>query len=280
MLWILLDGVGHPDDAPPGSVWEQNLPSFELLLQSGQALDARLGVDGLPQSGTGQTSWLCGVNAAKVMNRHYGPQPGPTLLKLLAECLPVRLARAGGRVELLNFYPPGYFAGMGKSGVRKHGCIPQSVLGAGRKLNPDGFPHISPVLGLEYGAPFAATHSLEHLHAQGLEAGHAAGGLDLGLLDLWLSDTLGHLGATPTPPDVLEGAKRYMRYLDAFLSGVLESGCPFVVSSDHGNFEDLSLRTHTYARVPLLSHGLELPLCADIAEGGQAIAELFGALEG
>jgi hypothetical protein len=169
---------------------------------------------------------------------------------------------------------------VGKSGVRKHGCIPQSVLGAGRKLNPDGFPPISPILGLEYNPPFVAIHSLEQLRAQGREAGHAARGLDLGLLDLWLSDTLGHLGGTPTNPDVQGGARRYMRHLDAFLGGVLESGCAFVVSSDHGNFEDLSLRTHTYARVPLLSHGLELPLCADIAEGGRAIAALFGTLEG
>ena len=270
MLWILLDGVGHPSDAPPGSAWEQPLPVLEGLLSTGKAVDARLGVDGLPQSATGQTSWLTGVNAAKVMGRHYGPQPGPTLLKLLEEALPVRLARAGKRVELLNFYPAGYL-----TDVRKHGCVPQSVLNAARKLNPDSLPHISPLLGLEHNLPLNATQSLEQIHAQGFETGNAARGLDLALLDLWLSDRIGHLGATPTPADVLEGAKRYLRHLNAFLEGVLASNCPVIVSSDHGNFEDLSLRTHTYARVPLLTWGLELPECTDIAAGGKAIAGLF-----
>ncbi len=271
MLWILLDGIGHPSDAPPGNAWEQPLPVLEGLLATGQTLDARLGVDGLPQSATGQTSWLCGVNAAQVMGRHYGPQPGPTLLGLLEECLPVRLARAGRRVELLNFYPPGYL-----SSAHKHGCVPQSVLNATRKVNPDGLPHLSPLLGLEYDLPLSATQSLESLRAQGLEAGNTAQRLDLALLDLWFSDRIGHLGATPTPPDVQGGAGRYLRHLDAFLSGVLASNCPVILSSDHGNFEDLSLRTHTYARVPLLSWGLELPECADIAAGGRAIAGLFG----
>ena len=270
MLWILLDGIGHPSDAPPSSAWEQSLPVLERLLSTGQAVDARLEVDGLPQSATGQTSWLTGVNAAKVMERHYGPQPGPTLLKLLEDGLPVRLARAGKRVELLNFYPAGYLIG-----VRKHGCVPQSVLNAGKTLNPDGLPHVSPLLGLEHNLPLRATGLLEQIHAQGFEVGNAARGLDLALLDLWLSDRIGHLGATPVPADVLEGARRYLRHLDAFLEGVLASNCPVIVSSDHGNFEDLTVRTHTYARVPLLSWGLELPVCADIAVGGRAIAGLF-----
>ncbi len=276
MLWVLLDGVGHPEGAPPGGAWEQSLPVLEGLLATGQAVDARLGVDGLPQSATGQTAWLTGINTAQIMNRHYGPQPGPTLRRLLEESLPVRLARAEKRVELLNFYPPGYF-----SSVRKHGCIPQSILDAGRTLNPPGLPHVSPLLGLEHDLPLKATLApeylaLESLHAQGLEAGNGARVLDLALLDLWLSDRIGHLGATPIPPEVLEGAKRYLRHLNAFLGGVLESGCPFIITSDHGNFEDLSLRTHTYARVPLLSWGLELAVCSDIAAGGRAIAGLFG----
>ena len=244
---------------------------LERLLKTGQAMDARLGVDGLPQSATGQTSWLCGLNAAQVMGRHYGPQPGPTLLKLLEDALPVRLARAGKSVELLNYYPAGYL-----THVRKHGCVPQSVLSAGKKLNPDGLPRISPLLGLEHDLPLSATHSLENLHAQGFEVGAAARDLDLALLDLWLSDRIGHLGGTPTNPDVQEGARLYLRHLDAFLSGVVASNCPVILSSDHGNFEDLTVRTHTYARVPLLSWGLELPVCADIAAGGRAIAGLFG----
>ena len=55
ILWLALDGVGHPQDAPPGSVWEQDLPTLRAVVDAGLALDATLGVPGLPQSGTGQS---------------------------------------------------------------------------------------------------------------------------------------------------------------------------------------------------------------------------------
>ena len=41
------------------------------------ALDANLGVDGLPQSATGQASLLTGENVPKAIGYHYGPKPNP-----------------------------------------------------------------------------------------------------------------------------------------------------------------------------------------------------------
>jgi hypothetical protein len=48
-------------------------------------LDASLGVPGLPQSATGQTSILTGVNAPAEMGRHISGFPGPTLRRILFE---------------------------------------------------------------------------------------------------------------------------------------------------------------------------------------------------
>src|SRR5262245_13683459 len=47
-------------------------------------LDANLGVDGIPQSGTGQATLLTGVNAAERFGRHFGPWT-PTALRPLVE---------------------------------------------------------------------------------------------------------------------------------------------------------------------------------------------------
>ena len=47
-------------------------PQSSILFK---AIDATLGVEGLPQSGTGQTALLAGVNAAELHGRH---QPRPT----------------------------------------------------------------------------------------------------------------------------------------------------------------------------------------------------------
>ena len=46
-------------------------------------LDATLGVPGLPQSATGQTTLLTGVNAARLMGRHVQGLPGPTLVEAI-----------------------------------------------------------------------------------------------------------------------------------------------------------------------------------------------------
>nr|WP_183987760.1 metalloenzyme domain protein [Deinobacterium chartae] len=256
-----------------GSVWEQPLPTLEALLARGLRLDARLGVAGLPQSGTGQTAWLSGVNAAAHMGRHYGPWPGPSLKPLLEESTPVRLARAGGRVALLNDYPEGYF----RPG-RRHGCVPYSALAAGLELNPAGLPSVSPLLGLDYQAPWAPLAHEDDLRRQGERVARATRELDLALIDLWLSDHLGHLGQTSVPQAVLQAGRAYLRRLEAFVSGLLEGGGELVLSSDHGNLEDLSTGSHTYANVPLLASHLELPPLTDIARAGAYLqARLLGA---
>ena len=277
MIWLALDGVGHPQDAPPGGPWDADLPALRPLIEAGQAVDARLGFGGLPQSATGQTSWLTGRNAAAVMRGHYGPQPGPTLRPLLAESLPVRLARAGGRVELLNVYPGVYFERVKRPGrLDRHGCFPLSALLAGSTLNPPGWPLVSPPLGLAFSPPWTAHTSPDDVRRLGERVGESARNADLLLLDLWFSDVLGHQGGPGERPDLHAAARAYLERLDALLEGMLSVDAQVILTSDHGNFEDLSVKSHTLARVPFAGAGVALPPVADIAEGGRAIAGLFG----
>ena len=48
-------------------------------------VDANLGVEGLPQSGTGQVSIFCGVNAPKFVGKHFGPFPYSTTIPIITE---------------------------------------------------------------------------------------------------------------------------------------------------------------------------------------------------
>ena len=288
IIWLALDGVGHPADAPPGSVWEQDLPALRPLIDAGLALDATLGVPGLPQSGTGQSCWLTGQDAVRVMGKggpgqhagqqhtgqHFGPHPGPTLQALLREeSLPVRLTRAGGRAALLNFYPPGYFAAHAQR--PRYGCFPFSFLAAGLPLNPPGMPSVSPLLGLGYGFPWPATQTPSELRVLGQQVARAAETHDLLVLDLWLSDLLGHEGSPDAPPELLLAGQRYMRHLDALLTGILDAGGRAVLSSDHGNFEDLQIKAHTLARVPFAGSGVALGTPGDIVQAGAVMAGWF-----
>ncbi|MFC4454364.1 metalloenzyme domain protein [Deinococcus sonorensis] len=272
LYWLALDGVGHPADAPPFSPWDMDLPTLRPVIEAGRALDATLGVEGLPQSATGQSCWLTGQDAVARMGGHYGPHPGPTLKRLLDEAgLPGRVRAAGGQAALLNYYPPGYFA----QPRLRAGCFPYSFTTAGLPQNPPGLPHLPPTLGLQYTAPWTAVDPPDHWRRQG-ERLAALPGQDLLVLDLWFSDLLGHQGRAPTPPDLLWAGQAYLARLDALLEGLLHAGARVVLSSDHGNFEDLGVKSHTRARVPFAGVGVELGLPDDVVQGGQVMARLLG----
>ncbi|WP_425145467.1 metalloenzyme domain protein [Deinococcus sp.] len=279
LIWLALDGVGHPQDAPAGGPWDTELPTLRPLLDSGLALDATLGIDGLPQSATGQSCWLSGQDAAALMKGHYGPHPGPTLQRLLnADSLPVRLRAAGGRAALLNFYPPGYFEAQQRAAERgrnRQGCFAYSFQAAGWPLNPPDVLPLSPTLGLHYLAPWTPQDSLDNWHRQGAALA-ALEGHDLLVFDAWFSDHLGHEGQDPTPPELLRAGREYLRRLDALLEGLLHGGAAVVLSSDHGNFEDLSVKGHTLARVPFAAAGRAVGAARDVVEGGRVIRGWFG----
>jgi 2,3-bisphosphoglycerate-independent phosphoglycerate mutase len=70
------------------------------------AVDALLGVEGTPQSGTGQASLLTGANAAAMHGRHFGPWVPAKLQRLVREESVLAQARAAGyRVAFANAYP-------------------------------------------------------------------------------------------------------------------------------------------------------------------------------
>ncbi|WP_424950434.1 metalloenzyme domain protein [Deinococcus sp.] len=279
LIWLALDGVGHPADAPPEGPWETPLPTLRPFVEAGLALDATLGVPGLPQSATGQTCWLTGQDAVAAMGGHFGPQPGPTLRRLLdAESLPVRLTQTGRRAALLNVYPPAYFAAQAQR--PRHGCFPYSFLAAGLPLNPPGLPPLSPTLGLEYRSPWAAHGASDDWKRRG-EALAAVRGHDLLVFDAWFSDLLGHEGREPLPDGLQDAARAYLRRLDALLEGLLQAGAAVVLSSDHGNFEDLGVKSHTLTRVPFAASGVSLgrpgdALPGNVLEGGRVLRKIYG----
>src|SRR5512142_579939 len=82
--------------------------------------DATLGVPGLPQSATGQTTIFTGVNAARAIGEHLGPYPNTALRKILAaDNVFQRLIAANCRVAFANAYPPIFFERLARNSARR-----------------------------------------------------------------------------------------------------------------------------------------------------------------
>jgi bisphosphoglycerate-independent phosphoglycerate mutase (AlkP superfamily) len=78
-----------------------------------------------------------------------------------------------------------------------------------------------------------------------------AAGHDLALFEFFESDEAGHARS-------MDAAQATLGRLDRFLRAVVAGLGPadaLLVTSDHGNVEDLSTRNHTLARVPVLGFG-------------------------
>jgi hypothetical protein len=275
VLFLFLDGVGLGADDPLVNPFAQvNLPHLEgllggrkLVLPSApfhgpratlQALDACLGVAGLPQSATGQAVLLTGVNVPQEIGYHYGPKPNPEVaVYLRGGGLFGAVSRAGKRAGLVVAYPPRYFHGI-HSGKRLYSAIPLAATKAGLPLlTADDLR-----AGRALAADFTAEAWRDRLglldvpvHTPpraGAQLARLARELDFAFFEYWLSDYAGH------GQDVND-ARQLLETLDSVLGGLLgawrDKDGLVLVTSDHGNLEDLSTRRHTANPVPLLLVG-------------------------
>jgi bisphosphoglycerate-independent phosphoglycerate mutase (AlkP superfamily) len=79
----------------------------------------------------------------------------------------------------------------------------------------------------------------------------ASSGHDLTVFEFFETDEAGHARSMAHALEVLDRLDRFLRTLVAGLA----SGDSLLVTSDHGNLEDLRTRNHTLAPVPVLAFG-------------------------
>ncbi len=274
VLFIFLDGIGLGENNPETNPFARaKMPNLNKLLEGRSlfkdaapfqgeratllAVDPAVGVDGLPQSATGQAILMTGINISAELGYHYGPKPNPEVAAYLKETtLFSRFAKEGKKAALLNAYPPRYFHGI-DSGKRLYSSIPLSVVNAGLPLfTQDDF-----FAGRALSADFTGEGWRTMLGYQdapvleppraGRTLGTLAKGYDFALFEYWASDYAGH-------KQEMENAIRLMETFDGVLGGLLETwdgNGLILVTSDHGNMEDLSTRRHTDANVPALVIG-------------------------
>ncbi|MDH3745461.1 MAG: metalloenzyme [Acidobacteriota bacterium] len=292
-LFVFVDGIGLVPAAPSNPLSET--PSAELFALLGgpltieqtqsaegvllKPIDATLGVDGLPQSATGQTALLTGVNAPLRLGRHITGFPGPRLRKIVEESsILLHASRRGHSSTFANAYTEQYLRRLEDGSVRRSvtTCAVQAAavpfrtladLERGRAVTWD----IEGDLAADRaGVPIERVDSV----VAGRRLAKLANSHRLTLFETFLPDTVGH-GRTALP------AAEVVRRLDGLLGGILgarRADTTVILTSDHGNFEDNRTRTHSRAPVPLLVVGPAARHFSEVESILEVTPELLGLL--
>lgn len=274
VLFIFLDGIGlGANDLEVNPLARAKMPNLNTLLDGrlllkesapfiGErgtllAIDPAVGVDGLPQSATGQAMLLTGINVSAEIGYHYGPKPNPEVAAYLNNgTLFSRFVKAGKRTALLNAYPSRYFDGI-DSGKRIYSSIPMAVTKAGMNLFTQNDLLGGRALSADFtGKGWRTMLSIPDIpvmdpHQAGRKLASLAMSFDFSLFEYWASDYAGH-------KQQMDTAVGLMETFDSVLGGVMDAmndELLVLVTSDHGNMEDMSTRRHTAADVPVLVIG-------------------------
>jgi hypothetical protein len=274
VLFLFWDGVGYgKKDSQINPFFKAKLPHLELLLDGrlphlGRRrfasdvatvvpLNATLRVGGLPQSGTGQASLFTGVNAARLIGRHFGPHPTTTLHPLIESKNIFRQLGEQGRTRCFaNAFPRQFFeyaaSGKRRLSVSTLSCryanlelFDAEALGRNDAVSADitrerwrelGYPHLPVITPREAGR-----------HLWQIAQRHA-----FTLFEYWLTDYAGHARDMAAAVETIER-------FDGLLGGLMEvfdpKLCTLIITSDHGNIEDLSTKSHTRVPVPCIIAG-------------------------
>ncbi|MCK9224662.1 MAG: alkaline phosphatase family protein [Candidatus Muirbacterium halophilum] len=239
-LMIFLDGVGIAENStgliPKNSV-------LGNIIMNSLPIDACLGVEGLPQSGTGQTSLFCGVNSQKMISRHQYAYPDEKLKQIIKKHnLFSALKSQKKKVCFANAYTQNYI----ECDTRRRSVTTWMTL----------YSKTRPLIEKDLLENKAVYHDITNETYGGNikipiitpeKAGenllNIASKNDFTLFEYFLTDRMGHG----------RESLKYLEVLNRFLNKIIEEisdDIVLLISSDHGNIE-IEGRSHSRNPVPL-----------------------------
>lgn len=220
------------------------LSTDSIILKS---IDANLGFDGLPQSGTGQVSIFCGVNAAKIVGQHFGPFPHSKTIDVLRdENIFKEFLKRNKKVFFANAYPKIFFDYL-KSGKTRLSATTLICKVSGIELNTATDVRRARALTAEitnerWNKKLNYTIPTISAKAAARRLLRIASENNFTLYEFFLTDHLGH-------GRIKDEFEKIHNNLDEFLLELFtkfdKQKMNIVVCSDHGNYEDLSVKGHT-----------------------------------
>jgi len=282
VLLLFVDGVGLGDnDSERNPFARARLNRLRLFRNRTApdptailvAADACLGVPGLPQSATGQTALLAGVNAPAAVGRHINGYCTKSLAALLdGRSLFSRVKAAGGEATFANAYTPAYLANLPRFlsvstvAMLRAGMTFRTLedLARGEAVFHDFTNRLLPERG--YSLPIITPSEA------GARLAHLVQRHTFTMYEHFLTDLAGHSQDMQQGIATLEDLETF---LEAVLCSIDLSSHLVVLTSDHGNLEDLSTRRHTQNPVPVLFWGAGAKKASD---GVRTISDIAPAI--
>ncbi|MEP6635259.1 MAG: hypothetical protein ABJB97_00940 [Acidobacteriota bacterium] len=265
VLLFFIDGLGigkrgrsNPfdslKDAEPLAVFEDEVADTlgGVLVPT----DACLGIDGRPQSASGQTTILTGINVPARLGYHKQGFPNAAMREIIAEhSIFLQLSKAGvSPITFANAYGQRFFderprwvsattAAVEAAGLRFRTLVD---LRAGKAVYQDFTNQMLIDRGEEIEArtPEQAAKVLAAI----------TGESKFTLYEYFITDKIGHLQDRSAAITVLRNLALLIR---ALIARVDLGRTSVILTSDHGNIEDLSSRNHTLNKVPTIVWGAD-----------------------
>ena len=266
VLLFFIDGLGigarGPQNPFDGLTGAEPLAIFQdeaaITIHEGIVVptDASLGVEGRPQSASGQTTILTGVNVPARLGYHKQGFPNSAMLEILSQqSIFLQLARAGiAPITFANTYTQGFFSERPRwvsatTAAMEAAGIPfrrVADLKAGRAVFHD-FTNAALIdrgedvnlRSAEEAAAVLSRIAAEHRFA---------------LYEYFITDKAGHSQDREKAQAILLNLAKLIREL---LKQIDLSQTSVILTSDHGNIEDLSTRNHTLNLVPTIIWGAD-----------------------
>lgn len=266
VLLLFIDGVGLGEGSPRNPFYLLTLPGIESLLEGNKLTrdlglyetselvfiptDARLGVEGLPQSATGQATIFTGRNAAKFLGHHQSGFPMKRLREWLKkDNIYIQIKKSGKSAIFANAYTEEYFA----RPATQRGWMSVTTIAM---LSAELYVNMKQDLtynravfhdltreGLREFAPDVPMVTPEEAARHLLDLTQY---YDLTSHEFFLTDVAGHKQDLSFTKNILERYDRFLNYLVKNKPDDLT----IILTSDHGNCEDLHEKQHTFNKVP------------------------------
>jgi len=266
VILFFIDGLGigsrgpfNPCDglenAAPLAVFKDEAPAGAATIDGILVpTDACLGVAGRPQSASGQTTILTGVNAPAQLGYHKQGFPNAAMREIISEhSIFLQLQRAGiAPITFANAYTPRFF----DERPRWVSATTAAVEAAGLQFRTIDDMRNGRAVYQDFTNKMLIERGEDVKPRTPREAAKVLAGINaenrFTLYEYFITDKVGHAQDMDAARTVIKDLALLVREV---LARVDLNRTSVILTSDHGNIEDLSSRNHTLNEVPTIVWG-------------------------